>query len=289
MRVLVESHWSFGRDRILHRKFQETVAKGPFVHDLFSDPDWNRTIAVFSAEFPMAFRRTIDLCSSAFQSIDLRQHAGSYPRLGALDRCHFVLAETDQAELLEPLMELVQGVAREIADRFQVPVFLDQRSERPRPESELDRLRKGGFGSLEGRHLPSDFGPAEAHPRLGASFIGVRSAWITWHSTFETEDRSHVDNIAAMAKQLRAEGDSRFLGVRARPFVLPTARKTLIRFTSTLPDLAPADPIALWLEQQSSERGLAVAETRLVGAIRKRDVKGSARLVLKPEQVVEAD
>src|SRR5580658_1670894 len=168
MRLLAVPNWSFGRNQVLLRSFRDILESHALViHYCAGDVDHNRTVTAFSGSEEAVGDALMDLCEVAFDVIDLNRHVGVHPRVGALDVCPFVLLEGD---LLEALA-MAERTASKIAAKFDLPVFLYEKSERGRHESDLPSLRRGGFGSLAGQELNPDFGPTHAHPRLGVAIV----------------------------------------------------------------------------------------------------------------------
>jgi glutamate formiminotransferase len=179
-----------------------------------------------------------------------------------------------------------ENLAGRIAASFQVPVFLYEKSDRGRHEADLAALRKGGFGSLLDRQLRPDFGPSQAHSRLGVTVLGVRDFLIAVNSSLDTEDLDVAKTLARHIRNLREEGDPRFLGVRALGLPLASRSLTQVSLNLTLPDLTPVDPILDWLYEHVGRVGIKVAANELVGVIRDVDVPNATHLAIRPAQIV---
>ena len=283
MRILTVPNWSFGRNRSLERQFREVLERHEVaIHFLQGDVDHNRTVSAFSGSSESVFEALMELCALAFDSIDLNRHMGVHPRIGALDVCPFVLLDGD----LQDALALAERVGQQIGIRFHVPVFLYEKSERGRHETDLPSLRKGGFGGLSGRVLNSDFGPRQAHERLGLTVLGVRDFLLAINVDLSTSDLSFAKQIAAEIRGLREEGDPRFLGVRSLGFPLASREQSQVSLNLTLPDLTPVDPIVDWILYRLSELNLATTGTELIGVIREQDVPTATRLIIQPAQLV---
>lgn len=316
MRVLTVPNWSFGRDSDLLSRFRETLeGRGLEVHSLQSDVDHNRTITAFSGDTEDVFAALERLCELAFDRIDLNRHVGVHPRIGALDVCPFVpypepQPTTPKLQLLkkldygdsaqtpiedpesavpqtEVLLRDVETFSARLAGKFGLPVFLYEKSERGRHEADLPSLRKGGFGSLIEAKLNPDFGPSTAHPLLGASVVGVRDFLISMNLNFAGEEATVTKEMSRHIRSLRASGDLRFLGVRARHFVLASRRMTQIGLNLTLPNITSPDLIAEWVIAEALARQARFIGPELVGVIRQRDLPGSERLVVRESQIVD--
>jgi glutamate formiminotransferase len=293
MRILTVPNWSFGRDKLLLRRFEEILSDPDIqLHYLESDIDHNRTVSGFSGEFELVGKKILQLAAEAFDSIDLNRHTGVHPRIGALDVCPFVSAfEPLTEEAQSELNSQIRSLGELIAETFEVPVFLYEKSEAGRHEADLPTLRKGGFGGLLERDLNPDFGPNRAHPRLGATVLGLRDFLIAMnvHLREPSGDHRIALRTARMIRDLRNEGDERFLGVRALGFFLPSRNLSQVSLNLTLPDLTPVDPIVDFIRQEASIKGCAYAGSQLIGVIRRKDLVAATHLPVKPEQVVDLD
>jgi glutamate formiminotransferase len=249
--------------------------------------DHNRTVTAFSGEFAIVCRGVSSLCEFAFPAIDLNRHAGVFPRTGALDQCPLIpLAEGPVDEHASELRAGVEGLAARLASRWELPVFLCDKSERVRREAELYALLEGGFGGLLDRNLNPDFGPSCANPRLGIALIGVRDFVIEFYVNLKPEMIRTAQKIAREIEDLRREGDSRFLGVRALGLSVPSQQSVQVALTATLPDLTPLDPVVAYVIERSLVADMSLSGTAVAGAIRSRDLPGATRFVIRPEQVV---
>lgn len=286
MRVLTVPNWSFGRNRALLRRFEAILNRTDLsVHFLESDIDHNRTVSAFSGEERAVQEALLELAAHAFDAIDLNHHVGVHPRIGALDVCPFVPLDGLKNEL-EIACALVERCAATISGRWQVPVFLYEKSERGRHEADLPSLRRGGFGALLERTIHPDFGPNHAHPRLGVTVMGVRDFLLAFNVDLKEIDAKVSKRLAAAIRTMRTDGDPRFLGVRAQGWPLVSQKLSQVSLTITLPDLTDVDPIVAWVMEEARRAGVGFAKTELIGVIRPQDLPGATRLSIHPDQVV---
>jgi glutamate formiminotransferase len=118
----------------------EAAVDGPGVRllDRSSDPSHNRTVYTFAGEAEPVREAVLRLFAAALASIDLRQHEGVHPRIGAVDVVPSYRCTTS------PWMTAWRSARRTaaaVAARYGVPVFLYER--RPRPTS-AGRSRRSG-------------------------------------------------------------------------------------------------------------------------------------------------
>ena len=286
MRLLTVPNWSFGRNTPLLHRFQDALnSQDVDVHYCQGDVDHNRTVTAFSGNPEVLIQTLLSLCEIAFETIDLNHHVGVHPRIGALDVCPIVCL-TRQPEEFIVANEMVSDFASKLAAQFLVPVFLYERSERGRHEADLPSLRKGGFGGLIGRSLNPDYGPSIAHERLGVTIVGVRDFLLAFNIDLATESIDEARQMAKKIRQLRAEGDPRFLGVRSLGFSLASRQLVQVSINLTLPDITQVDPVVEWVMDHAFRHRIRVAKTELIGVIRDIDVPTASRLPIADRQIV---
>jgi glutamate formiminotransferase len=291
MRVLASPNWSFGRDRRLLSDCRDVLADlGLTIHYAESDIDQNRTVTAFSGEQERVESAVLALCDRILPVIDLNRHAGVYPRIGGLDVCPLIALEVPKTRLrAQKLKEWAESLGSTIAERFEIPVFLYEKSERGRSESELHNLRKGGFGGLLDLELRPDFGPTSAHPNLGVTYLGFRDFMMIVNVNLSLPDPTVAKRIAQRVRELRSEGDPRMLGVRALGLPLASRDLSQVSLKFTLPDLTPIDPVLEYVALVADSMGIDVAYDELVGVIRDSDLPTATRLHPRPEQVVTVE
>lgn len=289
MRLLAVPNWSFGPASGLLPSFRATLeALGVAIHYVQGDVDHNRTVTAFSGESDQVVEGLRRLMALAATSIDMNEHRGVHPRIGALDVCPIIpLTETAGGWL--DVLATAEWLAQDLAARYDLPVFLYERSERGRHEGDLPTLRKGGFEGLFGRELVPDFGPPAPHPTLGATILGVRDFLIAFNIDLKSADPAVARAIARGLRDARQEGDTRLLGVRALGFPLASRGLSQVSLNVTLPDATAIDPIIAYVAAAAAERAIDVHGTELIGVIREKDLPTSTLLQVDPAQVVAPD
>ncbi len=172
--------------------------------DIHSDPSHHRSVLTAVGPGEALVEASCRLAGAALERIDLREHRGVHPRIGALDVLPFVpLAGTAPVEA----DRLARQVGAQLAGRHGVPVFLYGRVASLEAQSELPYLRRGGFESLAERmtsgELVPDFGPARPHPSGGATAVGAREFLIAYNVNLAGTDAARA---GAIARRLRSAG-----------------------------------------------------------------------------------
>lgn len=283
MQLLAVPNWSFGREAHLVGQCRQVLTHFDVsVHYCQGDPDHNRTVTAFSGDAETVRKALLALCSEVLPSVDLSVHEGVHPRVGALDVCPFVPLDGH----LDLALRFTEEVAAEVSGRFGVPIYLYEYSERGHHAVDLPSLRKGGFAGLLGRELTPDFGPSRAHPQWGLTVMGVRDFLLALNVNLATVDPTPAKEIARRIRQLREEGDPRFTGVRSLGFPLTDRGQSQVSINVTDPDIASVDIIVQWVHHEAEKRGITVADTELIGVIRRQDLITAQSLSVDPAQVV---
>ena len=132
--------------------------------DYSSDPSHNRSVFTFVGDRDSVKLATLALFAAALPAIDLREHRGEHPRLGAVDVLPFVPIE---GITMEECVALAKEVGATIAERFGVPVYLYEEASTNPIRKNLEDIRRGEFEGLAAKmRLPEwvpDFGPREPH------------------------------------------------------------------------------------------------------------------------------
>ncbi len=200
---------SEGVDRAVIARIGEAFAPAHLL-DVHSDPDHHRsvfTLASTQGELAAALARG---AAEAHRSLDIAQHEGIHPHVGAVDVVPVVYLSTNDrgAACAEALT-----AAEIIADNTNTPVFLYGELAGGRERSEL---RAGGIKGLaeriaSGEHRP-DFGPAELHPTAGATLVSARPPMVAFN--VDLAPGIPAERAQRIAAELRESGGGP-VGVRA--------------------------------------------------------------------------
>lgn len=166
------------------------------------DRDYHRTVVTFVGSpegvLEAAFRAT----RRAAELIDMRQHRGEHPRLGATDVVPFVpVAEVT----MEECVELAQRFGRRVGGELGIPVYLYEAAAARPERRNLAAIRKGEYEGLPEKLKDPlwqpDFGPSAFNARSGATVAGARIFLIAYNVNLETEDVKIASEIALRIRE----------------------------------------------------------------------------------------
>ena len=102
--------------------------------------------------------------------------------------------------VIEEAVALSKEVASRVAELYNLPVFLYEKSATAPHRENLASVRKGEFeGMAEKIRLPEwqpDFGPAERHPTAGTVAIGARMPLVAYNINLSTNNLEIATKIA---------------------------------------------------------------------------------------------
>jgi glutamate formiminotransferase / 5-formyltetrahydrofolate cyclo-ligase len=194
---------SEGRDRAILERLEASVGPARLL-DLHVDPDHNRAVYTLAARQGDLAAGLVGLARAAADEIDLREHHGIHPHVGALDVMPVVWQDEERrgAACAEALT-----AAALVGEDVAVPVFLyGELATRPE-HAERAWLRRGGPAELarrmEAGELVPDYGPPRAHPSAGATLATARPPLLAFNVDLATDD---VELARSIAADLRESG-----------------------------------------------------------------------------------
>ena len=274
MACLAVPNWSFYNPSLVAMIPQLLAEFDISLHYAQGDPDHNRTVTAISGPQAQIVASLITLARNWLPHIDMRQHVGVHPRIGALDVVPFV----DLSGELPQLLAGTDGFGIYLAGLFGIPTYMYELS---KPGAKLPDIRKGGFEGLSGEVLEPDFGPPFVHPWWGASVVGVRRFLIAANINLATDDLDLAKRIAKDLRQQRDADVPGFGGVRALGLPLKSRGIVQVSMNLTLPDESFLDMLYDYVA-----RSAPIHSTELVGVIRERDLEHSTQFEVSPNQVV---
>jgi glutamate formiminotransferase/formiminotetrahydrofolate cyclodeaminase len=197
-------NFSAGRDDTVIGAIAQAISSVASVYLLDVDKGWgaNRTVITFAGEPDVVAEAAFQSIKTAARLIDMRNHSGAHPRLGATDVCPFVPL---QGVDLAFCATLAQGLGSRVAAELDIPVFLYGEAARSPERKLLHEVRRGEYEGLVSRFAQlgsqPDFGKAVFNPSAGATIIGARPILIAYNVNLNTKSKKIASQIAARVRQ----------------------------------------------------------------------------------------
>jgi glutamate formiminotransferase len=169
--------------------------------DYQNDEDHNRSVVTVVGEPQRLETAVIESMGVAIDVIDMRAHTGQHPRMGAIDVVPFIPVKDIT---MDEAIEVSRAIAQKVADTYNLPIFLYEKSAKKTERQNLAVIRKGQFeGMPEKIKQPQwapDYGPAQIHPTAGVTAIGARMPLVAFNVNLNTR---HIDIANQIAKKVR--------------------------------------------------------------------------------------
>ncbi|CAK7049659.1 MAG: Glutamate formimidoyltransferase [Petrimonas sp.] len=192
-------NFSEGRDKEKIEKIVECfrAKKNVKLLDYSNDEDHNRLVVTVIGEPEPLKKSVVDAIGKAVELIDMNQHSGQHPRMGAVDVVPFIPIKNVTPE---EAVSFSKEVAQTVAKRYNLPVFLYEKSASAPHRENLANIRKGEFEGMAEKikkdDWKPDFGPAERHPTAGAVAVGVRMPLVAYNVNLGTDNLEIAQSIA---------------------------------------------------------------------------------------------
>jgi glutamate formiminotransferase len=229
-----------------------------------ADPDHNRLDTTVLGGAQAVWASALAGAAVAVDMIDMREHQGGHPRMGAADVIPFMPV---RGVTIEDCVELARGFGRELAERLDLPVYLYDRAALLPQRASLADVRRGEYEGLRdavsrGERLP-DFGPSMIGPP-GATAVGARAPLVAFNVYLDSTDERAAKEIA---KALRASSGG-LPAVRAIGFAVPE-RGGVVTVSMNLVDHEVTGLRAAFdgVEELAAGYGMRVTDSEIVGLV----------------------
>ena len=282
MQTLVECvpNFSEGRDKSKVDAIVEAMRlDGVYLLDREMDADHNRCVITLVGEREPVQESAIRGVGKAAELIDLNQHQGAHPRLGAADVVPFIPIE---GVSIEDCVTMARHVGEQIWQRYKVPVYLYEAAASSPERQNLENIRRGQFEGIRDEIAtnPSrkpDFGEARLHPTAGACVVGARKFLVAYNIFLNTAD---VDIAKKIAKAVRfSTGGLRF--VKGAGFLVRGQAQVSMNLTDF--EQTPIHRVFEMVRSEAARFGVVPVSSEIVGLIPKKALEQAAEWFLQVE------
>ena len=266
----------------------------------------NRTVVTFVGEPLPVIKAAFLAIKKAGELIDMSNHKGEHPRMGATDVCPLIPIANIS---MEETASYAQQLAKRVGEQLNLPVYLYEYAQANKSRNNLSVIRAGEYeGFFKKIKLPEwrpDFGPAEFDAKRGATVIGARDFLIAYNVNLNTTSTRRANSIAfdvREAGRVLREGDpiigKIILDESGKPKLIPGSLKSVkaigwyieeygiaqISMNLTNIEITPLHIAFDEVCTKAAERGMRVTGSELVGLVPLKAMLDAGKYFLEKQQ-----
>lgn len=264
-----------------------TAVPGVHILDQHSDHDHNRTVITYVGSPAAVEEAAFQAISTASRLINLDQHTGEHPRLGATDVVPFVPI---QDVTMQDCIEMARRLGKRVGDELQIPVYLYEEAAIRPERKNLEDIRRGEYELLKKEigvkpEREPDFGPTQLTP-AGATVIGARHPLIAFNVYLTTNDVTIAQKIAKAVRN--SSGGFRY--VKALGLLVEGRAQVSMNLTNFRQ--SPIARVVEFIRREAERYGVGIRNTELVGLVPQEALVDAAVWytqldMFHPEQILE--
>lgn len=255
------------------------------VLDTHTDPDHNRSVITFVAAPEMIVEAALQAVGLAAELIDMRQHKGVHPRLGATDVLPFIPIS---GVTMDDCAALAHQAGERIASELSIPVFFYERAALKPDRVNLEDVRRGALELLREQiavdpNRAPDVGPRRVHETAGAIAIGARPFLIAFNINLRATDVAIARKIA---RAVRARGGG-LPFVKALGFELSTRGLVQVSMNIVNYEVTGITQAYDAVRREAERVGVEIVSTEIVGLVPEKALDKSTEYFQKLENFSE--
>jgi len=157
----------------------------------------NRTVVTFVGEVENVIEAAFQAIKKASTLIDMSQHQGEHPRMGATDVCPLIPIS---GITMEETAKYARQLAQRVGEELSIPAYLYESAQPDKERSNLSVIRSGEyegfFDKIKEDKWKPDFGPQEMNAQSGATCIGARDFLIAYNVNLNTKSTRIANRVA---------------------------------------------------------------------------------------------
>lgn len=233
--------------------------------DVKPDQDHNRTVVTFVGEAAAVTEAAFRGAAKATELIDMEQHRGEHPRMGATDVVPFVPLT---GATMEDCQAIALAVGERIGQELAIPVYLYERSARTPERRNLADVRRGEYEGLKVEIATNpartpDFGPSHIHPTAGATAVGARPPLVAFNVNLDTAD---VKIAKAIAKAVR-EATGGLPAVKAMGMMLMATNQAQVSMNMVDFNVTGLHTVFEAIKIGAAKHNVGIANSEIIGLL----------------------
>ncbi|HAE92672.1 glutamate formimidoyltransferase [Tissierella praeacuta] len=259
-------NFSEGRDKGIIEKIVEEIRilEDVKLLDYSMDKDHNRTVVTFIGEPEKVIEAAFNACKVASELIDMRNHTGEHPRMGATDVIPLIPISD---VTMEECIELSKTLGKRIGEELNISVYLYEKSAQRASRENLADVRRGQYEGMADKlkdvDWVPDFGPTELNEKSGVTAVGARMPLVAFNVNLGTNDINVAKNIA---KSIRASGGGfkycKALGIEIKERDIVQVTMNMVDYTKT-----PLFRVFDTIEREARRYGVNVIGSEIIGLL----------------------
>lgn len=258
-------------------RIAEAIEAVAGVHLLHLDAGFsaNRTVVTFAGTPEAVVEAAFQAMATAAEVIDMRQHTGTHPRMGATDVCPLVPV---QGMSMQAADALARRLGQRVGEALGIPIYLYEASASSPRRRNLAHIRSGQYEGFREKILQADwvpdFGPQRFHERAGQTAIGARDFLIAYNINLDSQDVGLAQDLAAAVresgrwvvengKKVRRSGPLK--GVKAIGWEVEEYE--LVQVSTNVTNIAetPVHEVFEAVKATAADRGVSLKGSELIG------------------------
>lgn len=256
-------NFSEGRSTQVVEALTEEVKAVPGVSllDYSMDHSHNRSVITFVGDLEAVQEAAFKVAKKAAALIDMREHKGGHPRMGATDVIPLIPIT---GVSMEECVEAAKNLGRLLAEELNIPVFLYEEAASSPQRRNLAAIRSGEYEGLqqamnEGR-VP-DFGPSVLNPAAGATAVGARRPLLAYNINLNTPDVAIAKKIAHAIR----EKSGGLMNVKALGVYLEEEKVAQVTMNLVNCEATPIHRVVEAVRAEAARYGVLIKETEVIG------------------------
>ncbi len=280
-------NFSEGRNPETIRQITAVIESVEGVRLLNVDPGkaTNRTVVTFVGEPEAVIEAAFQAIQKAGELIDMSQHTGAHPRMGATDVCPLIPISGIS---MEEAAVYAQRLAKRVGEELSIPVYLYEEAQTDPARKNLSVIRageyEGFFKKIQQPEWKPDAGPAIMDAKRGATVIGARDFLIAYNVNLNTTSTRRANAVAfdvREAGRVKRENGQIVKDGKGNPVNIPGTLKSVKAIGWFIEEYGIAQismnltnirvtPLHIAFDEvceRARERGLRVTGSELVGLV----------------------
>jgi len=258
-------NFSEGRDkRVIEEIARSLRVPGATLLDYSWDEDHNRSVMTVVGEPGAVTEAAFQGVRTAVSLIDMEEHRGDHPRMGAADVVPFVPV---RGVTMEDCVNMAKSVGQRIAQELGVPVYLYGEAASSPERRNLGHVRRGQYEGLKKEiHLPErrpDYGPARMHPSAGATAVGARTPLVAFNINLASPDLELAKRIS---RHVRASSGG-LPHVMATAVALRQRGEVQVSMNLTDPSVTSLHRAYQAVKEEAEASGVALSGSEIIGLV----------------------